>query len=57
VSWTQVAQSVVDAIVSWSVFAFLTWAWAKRKLLPFLRNHAPAMLALYEKEVGDEHAP
>lgn len=47
---TWLAQLVIGAAVEWAVFAVLTWLWAKRKLLPLLRKHGPALLALIKEE-------
>ena len=43
------AETVISAAVTWVVFGALTLLWARRKLLPFLRLHAPRMLAEYEE--------
>lgn len=40
------AETIVSAAVTWIVFALMTWAWARRKVLPFLREHAPTIAAM-----------
>jgi hypothetical protein len=42
-SLDSIAQTVVDAAITWTVYGVLTLLWARRKLLPFLRKHAPSI--------------
>ncbi len=43
-----VVGSVIGAAVTFVVFGALGWAWAKRKLVPFLMRH-PAIRAMLEE--------
>lgn len=49
-------QTVLTAVITFVIWGVLGWMWARRKLMPFLRQHAPQMLAMYEEseQAGDE---
>jgi hypothetical protein len=49
VTLTWLAETVVGAAINVIVFGGLCWLWAKRKLLPLLRKHGPALLALMKE--------
>jgi hypothetical protein len=36
-------QTAVGAAIAWTVYGALTLLWARRRLLPFLRQHAPTI--------------
>ncbi len=44
-----VVGSVIGATITFVVFGALGWAWAKRKLVPFLHKHAPMLAAMLEE--------
>lgn len=43
-----VVGSIIGAVITFLVFGVLGWLWARRKLLPLLRKHAPALAAMIE---------
>lgn len=42
------AQTIVGAAISFAIWSVLAWVWARRKLIPFLRQHGPKLMAMYE---------
>lgn len=43
------AETTVAAIITWLVFGVMAWVWGRRKLIPFLRRHAPTLAAMLEE--------
>jgi uncharacterized membrane protein YjjB (DUF3815 family) len=41
-----IVAAAITAAVSLIVISFIGWLWGRRKLAPFLRRHAPALLAM-----------